>query len=900
MNSSLLKRCKVISFDLFDTVVTRRYFRPEHLFIDLEKMLVLENVEFRNLAAIRKESEFEVRRRGNFQVETDLEEIYREVGERLQLSPGQRLLCMEKELELEERAAAVNGRAAVLIRELRQRGKKIIFVSDTYLPPPFIERLLAHLGLLVAGDGLYISSATGKMKANGEMFHHILNDLDISPDRLCHIGDNRQSDVEMPGRLGIRALHYNEVFASRYETFSGDNVLLSRLVSMSKITRLRRSYPDERRRTIWDVTADVAAPLIFFFVYWSIVEAVEKNIRRLYFLARDGQIMSRLAARIIGEHFPGDVEARYLQVSRQALLFPALRELDDEAFEWIMAPTALLTPRIILKRINIDPAEIRPLLARHGFHRGLDRHLPHARRGAFRNLLREAESLIMARAGEYRRNALDYLGREGLLDDDLYAVVDIGWSGTLQRSISRMLDMAGRRAPVHGFYFGLRNRKKHREQDQLFAWFTDSSFTRDLDRTTYIVPMTELFTAADHGGVRKYARRGARVEPVLGSAINARGMKWGVGLQQEGMLEYAEEALQLGKEGLIRIAREYRGWFERTYARLLTDPTMAEARVYGSYPDAEDQNESYFKPLARGYSLLDLYRLRRNRRYQHHHNEWRAAVVRLTRPRLRKLLDLKEPEAADPDRLPLREERYFYLISFPRSGNTWVVNSLRDYLGAQRAEIMPSVYGGELLEIGEGIQVKVAGCFDPSLPVGIKTHMNRGRFVDLNLPANKIVYLLRDVRDVMTSYYFYLYGFLGKDVDKAKNFSPAHFTEHLRRETPNYRKHLAGWLRAHKGAVLPVRYEELKGDYIAALRKIRDFLGLAERLPVEEVKRRYVDDFRRIDNFDRVLQGRNTDFYRKGVVGDWKNYFTAEHVAIVKQEAGELLVELGYERDLDW
>ena len=39
---------------------------------------------------------------------------------------------------------------------------------------------------------------------------------------------------------------------------------------------------------------------------------------------------------------------------------------------------------------------------------------------------------------------------------------------------------------------------------------------------------------------------------------------------------------------------------------------------------------------------------------------------------------------------------------------------------------------------------------------------------------------------------------------------------------------------------------------------------------------------------------------RKGIAGDWKNVFTERDKDIFKNEAGELLVELGYEKDHDW
>ena len=70
-------------------------------------------------------------------------------------------------------------------------------------------------------------------------------------------------------------------------------------------------------------------------------------------------------------------------------------------------------------------------------------------------------------------------------------------------------------------------------------------------------------------------------------------------------------------------------------------------------------------------------------------------------------------------------DMFFYIISYPRSGNTWVVNSLRDYLGAQRGEVLPSVYNGDIVRLGKTTLVKVAGSFDRTLPLGVKGKASR-------------------------------------------------------------------------------------------------------------------------------------------------------------------------------
>jgi hypothetical protein len=40
--------------------------------------------------------------------------------------------------------------------------------------------------------------------------------------------------------------------------------------------------------------------------------------------------------------------------------------------------------------------------------------------------------------------------------------------------------------------------------------------------------------------------------------------------------------------------------------------------------------------------------------------------------------------------------------------------------------------------------------------------------------------------------------------------------------------------------------------------------------------------------------------FRKGIIGDWRNYFTSEHKQAFKNVAGQLLIDLGYEPNFDW
>jgi hypothetical protein len=96
-----------------------------------------------------------------------------------------------------------------------------------------------------------------------------------------------------------------------------------------------------------------------------------------------------------------------------------------------------------------------------------------------------------------------------------------------------------------------------------------------------------------------------------------------------------------------------------------------------------------------------------------------------------------------------------------------------------------------------------------------------------------------------------------------------------------------------------VRYEDLLERPHEEAARLFGFLGVEAD---EKVVGRAVD----AASFEKLSRGRRSgeedpsSFYRKGVAGDWKNLFGERDRQIYKEEAGELLIRLGYERDSDW
>jgi hypothetical protein len=96
-----------------------------------------------------------------------------------------------------------------------------------------------------------------------------------------------------------------------------------------------------------------------------------------------------------------------------------------------------------------------------------------------------------------------------------------------------------------------------------------------------------------------------------------------------------------------------------------------------------------------------------------------------------------------------------------------------------------------------------------------------------------------------------------------------------------------------------VRYEDLLDRPNEEVARLAGFLGA-------DTREKAVQQAVRSASFEKLSRGRErgqedtSSFYRKGVAGDWANYFTERDKEIYKEEAGELLIRFGYERDLDW
>lgn len=98
-----------------------------------------------------------------------------------------------------------------------------------------------------------------------------------------------------------------------------------------------------------------------------------------------------------------------------------------------------------------------------------------------------------------------------------------------------------------------------------------------------------------------------------------------------------------------------------------------------------------------------------------------------------------------------------------------------------------------------------------------------------------------------------------------------------------------------EGSVMMTRYEDMLMNCEEERGKIYSWLDLdpTKANPLSRVGWT-------MPGFGNEKQSQRNPFYRKGISGDYKNYMFGESKRWFKEEAGDILIQLGYEQNMDW
>lgn len=347
-----------------------------------------------------------------------------------------------------------------------------------------------------------------------------------------------------------------------------------------------------------DVCRNYTAPVLLNYIWWILKEADKRKIDKLYFLARDGFIMQQIAV-CLCEIFNLSIQCRYLYTSRAALRMPTYHLIGDEAYELLLGYSYQVTPDSMLQRALLSETTRTNILVELG--------VPEEKRNI---LLTRLETMKLAE--KIRKNALyrdsvqsqskqaypitiDYFKQEGMMDNDIIAIVDSGWNGSMQRSLRQLLDAEGYEGKLVGFYFGLFQEPQFLPKSEYFTWFFGPNRNQN-DKIRFSNNLFECICAAPHGTTLGYKRIENTVRPVLASTVS------------NAQNEFIQSQIDLIIQAIYQSIKEKKfDDFDKSNAlkqtrilmrKLMYYPTPEIVIEFQKIMFCDDIYESYFSPLA--------------------------------------------------------------------------------------------------------------------------------------------------------------------------------------------------------------------------------------------------------------------------------------------------------------
>jgi Tfp pilus assembly protein PilF len=524
------RRWSLITYDVWDTVLRRRC-HPDEIKLHTARYLLLKWPalvkqplhDARQLLQLRVQCEHSIGQReraAGFDDEYGLREVlllWLSLVANRPLAPAEAEALADELLAAEIRQEKLHVYAdpqfPTLLGQLR--GQRHLFASDFYLPADTLRDLLSHAGARLPGlDG--VSSCDSRLnKRSGRLFQQLRTQTGIAaPDHL-HLGDNEFSDVFIPRVSGARSLHFWN------PTEEHRRARLQRRFQLRP--RTARPYFQELAAGLRQVTAPPDwpaphrelfahgvrfAPLFFGFAHFVAEQALLGGFPAVHFFTREGEFFQQLYQTLAREDVFGLPlpPAQLLEVSRLATFAASVtRPGADELMRiWTLYSSQSMDG--LLRSFDAPPADFAPYLERHRL--TLAEEITHPWRDPrVQRLLDDPGFLdrLAAHCREKRALLKAYLAARGLTETtSRAALVDIGWRGTIQDNLARVLP----ETHFTGWYLGLHrflNPQAANTLKRAFGPNANLAGDEPIHLLEFVSPI-EMLCNSDRGSVLRYRR----------------------------------------------------------------------------------------------------------------------------------------------------------------------------------------------------------------------------------------------------------------------------------------------------------------------------------------------------------------------------------------------------------
>ncbi len=360
----------------------------------------------------------------------------------------------------------------------------------------------------------------------------------------------------------------------------------------------------DSEKTLYEYSQTVIAPVLFRYVCYILKTANLKGVKKLYFLARDGYVLKNIAE-ILLKKYNLDIECRYLYVSRYSLRTATYHLMDKETLEECIFSNSLkLTPKVIFDRCNFEQDDIDNIINEMNFD-DINKPLTYKELIEFKDSLINNKlfcDILFAKSKKNYEIASQYLKQEKVFEDDFY-IVDSGWIGSMQKSLSLLLKNNDYQGKIVGFYFGIYSHPDEKINGEYNSfYFSENKYTKN--KVKFNNNLFEYMLSAPHGMTKSYGYNGDIIEAVMSESRS----DYEVGLvkyQIDSIVEYINENNDIKNICDFDIDTERNKCF-KILSRAMTKPTIDEVNLFSNFNFCDDSTESYFYSLTEKVSYKEL------------------------------------------------------------------------------------------------------------------------------------------------------------------------------------------------------------------------------------------------------------------------------------------------------
>ncbi len=596
---------QVVSFDVFDTALARYVLHPTDLFLYVGDYLTDSTAAAFREARVQAER---AARLANPEREITLDDIYAQ----LDLPADEAAMLQQLELTAEGNFCQANAHVLAAYRACLVAGKRVVFTSDMYLPPQTVAAMLEKCGY-DRYERLLVSSEYGVTKHNGGLFDVLIQQVNVPASAILHVGDNPHSDVHRARERGLQAVHIPK---NRDHTRNhGDPLRVAHPVTQrydlaesvaaglcaNRYAALTSSDPPSGEALWYWFGYRYVGLALYGFTRWLVESARTDGVDCLYFLARDGHLLHRLYQQYDAYALTG-IDCAYLYGSRRAMAFPATFDLTQTELTYLLNNVDSLTVAEIFAGFGVTLDADGSRLAAAGFDSPAQqisfRTQPELR-NHLRNLYLLYEDEILAQAATERDTLTAYLQQERFFDQRRVGLIDVGWHGSMQYALWKLLRDSHPDLHITGYYVGLNYHPQR------------YSFINHLDMRGYLLDkgqppahhailkhaaeLFEFFLSAPHGTTIGYQRHNGQIEPLLAPDPADDYRRSGYEAVQRGANDFMTD--MLATVGTVPVTPTAA---LRTLAEFIQRPTADEARLFGDLQHATSMTgDTGLAPLAR-------------------------------------------------------------------------------------------------------------------------------------------------------------------------------------------------------------------------------------------------------------------------------------------------------------